>query len=52
MEVAWVTVTFLNQLQNDSLLWDRLLALPQLFSDGSVDQMLRTLEDILKHLQG
>ncbi|CAI5656359.1 unnamed protein product [Oreochromis niloticus] len=52
MEVAWVTVTFLNQLQNDNLLWDRLLALPQLFSDGSVDQMLRTLEDVLKHLQG
>ncbi|XP_003445395.1 LOW QUALITY PROTEIN: ATP-binding cassette sub-family A member 12 [Oreochromis niloticus] len=52
MEVAWVTVTFLNQLQNDNLLWERLLALPQLFSDGSVDQMLRTLEDVLKHLQG
>uniref|UniRef100_A0A671U5T1 ATP binding cassette subfamily A member 12 n=1 Tax=Sparus aurata TaxID=8175 RepID=A0A671U5T1_SPAAU len=42
----------IDQLQNETSLWDTLLAIPRLFSSGSVDQVLRSAEVLLTSIQG
>ncbi|XP_073329250.1 uncharacterized protein abca12 [Pagrus major] len=44
---AGVVVLVIDQLQNETSLWDTLLAIPRLFSNGSVDQVLGSAEVLL-----
>nr|XP_046260291.1 glucosylceramide transporter ABCA12 [Scatophagus argus] len=49
--VAGMVVLVFDELQNQTSLWDTLLAVPQLFSSGSVDQMLSSAKALLTDLQ-
>lgn len=49
--VGMAMVVF-DQLQNQISLWDNLLAIPELFSSGSVDQVLASAETLLTNIQG
>ncbi|XP_036965803.1 ATP-binding cassette sub-family A member 12 isoform X3 [Acanthopagrus latus] len=49
---AGFAMLVINQLQNETPLWDTLLAIPRLFSSGSVDQVLRSTEVLLTSIQG
>ncbi|XP_071316090.1 ATP-binding cassette sub-family A member 13 [Trachinotus anak] len=54
-EMAMVTgmaVLVFDELQNQTSLWESLLAVPQLFSQGSVDQVLSSSEVLLTNIQG
>lgn len=50
--MAGMAVLVFDQLQNQTSLWDSLLAIPQLFSSGSVDQVLGSTETLLTDIQG
>lgn len=50
--VAGVAVLVFDQLQNQSSLWESLLALPRLFTAGSFDQVLGSAEALLTNIQG
>lgn len=50
--MAGMAVSVFDQLQNQTLLWESLLGLPQLFSHGSVDQVLGSTEVLLTNIQG
>ncbi|XP_061579710.1 glucosylceramide transporter ABCA12 [Cololabis saira] len=52
LSVAGMTVSLFHQLQNDTSLWENLVALPQLFSPGSVDQALNSTKALLTNIQG
>uniref|UniRef100_A0A8C9YEQ3 ATP binding cassette subfamily A member 12 n=1 Tax=Sander lucioperca TaxID=283035 RepID=A0A8C9YEQ3_SANLU len=52
MMVAEAAVLAFNQLQNQTSLWESLLAIPQLSSSGSVDQVLANAEALLTNIQG
>ncbi|XP_078117794.1 uncharacterized protein abca12 isoform X3 [Sander vitreus] len=52
MTVAEAAVLAFNQLQNHTSLWESLLAIPQLSSSGSVDQVLANAEALLTNIQG
>lgn len=47
-----MAVVVFDQLQNQTSLWDSLLAIPQLFSSGSVDQVLASAGTLLTNIQG
>ncbi|XP_035533108.1 ATP-binding cassette sub-family A member 12 [Morone saxatilis] len=49
---AGMAVLLFDQLQNQTSLWESLLAIPKLFSSGSVDQVLGTTETLLTNVQG
>ncbi|XP_050926506.1 LOW QUALITY PROTEIN: glucosylceramide transporter ABCA12 [Lates calcarifer] len=49
---AGMMLMLFDQLQNQTSLWDSLLALPQLLSHGSVDQVLASTEVLLTNIQG
>ncbi|KAK2839662.1 hypothetical protein Q5P01_013402 [Channa striata] len=51
MTAAGTTVLMFDQLQNQTSLWETLLAIPQLFSSSS-DQVLNSTEALLADLQG
>lgn len=51
MTVAGAAVMLFDQLQNQSSLWESLLALPQLFTSGSLDELLATAEALLTNIQ-
>ncbi|XP_042350102.1 glucosylceramide transporter ABCA12 [Plectropomus leopardus] len=51
MTVAGTAVLLFDYLQNQTSLWESLLAIPQLFTSGSVDQALTTAEDLLTNIQ-
>ncbi|KAM4558332.1 uncharacterized protein abca12 [Odontesthes bonariensis] len=51
LSVAGTTVLLFDQLQNETSLWESLLALPQLFSPHSVDQALSSTETLLTNIQ-
>lgn len=50
--VAGVAVLVFDQLQNQTSLWESLLAIPQLFTAGSFDQVLDSGEALLTNIQG
>ncbi|XP_034550567.1 uncharacterized protein abca12 [Notolabrus celidotus] len=50
--LAGVAVVVFDQLQNQTSLWESLLALPELFSSGSIDQVLDSAESLLSNVQG
>ncbi|XP_038576238.1 uncharacterized protein abca12 isoform X3 [Micropterus salmoides] len=50
--MAGMGVLVFDQLQNQTSLWESLLAIPQLFSPGSVDQVLGSAESLLTNIQG
>ncbi|CAL8266921.1 unnamed protein product [Lota lota] len=50
--IAAQVVVMFDQLQNHSALWDNLLAIPQLLSNTSVDQVLAEVEALLTNTQG
>ncbi|XP_040913792.1 ATP-binding cassette sub-family A member 12 [Toxotes jaculatrix] len=50
--VAGMVVLVFDQLQNQTSLWESLLAVPQLLSHGSVDQVLSSTEVLLTNIQG
>lgn len=52
MTTTGMAVLVFNQLQNQTSLWDTLLAIPKLFSSGSVDQTLTVTEALLTNMQG
>jgi len=52
LSVAGTMVLLFDQLQNETSLWESLLALPQLFSPHSVDQALSSTETLLTNIQG
>ncbi|TDH06958.1 hypothetical protein EPR50_G00119380 [Perca flavescens] len=52
MTVAEAAMLVFNQLQNQTSLWESLLAIPQLSSSGSVDQVLANAEVLLTNIQG
>lgn len=52
MTAAGMAVLVFDQLQNQTSLWDSLLAVPQLFSSGSADQVLGNAEALLTNVQG
>lgn len=52
MTVAGMAVLVFDQLQNQTSLWESLLAIPQLFSPNSLDQVLDNTEDLLTNIQG
>ncbi|KAG8000730.1 ATP-binding cassette sub-family A member 12, partial [Nibea albiflora] len=52
MTTVGMAVLAFNQLQNHTSLWETLLAIPKLFSSGSVDQALSTTEALLTNIQG
>lgn len=47
-----MVVLVVDQLQNQTSLWDSLLAVPQLLSSGSVDEALGNMETLLTNIQG
>ncbi|XP_051259483.1 uncharacterized protein abca12 isoform X6 [Dicentrarchus labrax] len=49
---AGMAVLLFDQLQSQTSLWESLLAIPKLFSSGSVDQVLGTTETLLTNVQG
>ncbi|KAG7503728.1 ATP-binding cassette sub-family A member 12 [Solea senegalensis] len=49
---AGMSLLMIAHLQNETVLWESLLAIPQLFSSGSVDQVLATVEGLLISMQG
>ncbi|MEQ2251418.1 hypothetical protein ILYODFUR_010724, partial [Ilyodon furcidens] len=51
ISMAGATVMFFDQLQNETLMWETLLALPNLFSAGSLDEMLNNTETLLTNIQ-
>uniref|UniRef100_A0A8C6M0S8 ATP binding cassette subfamily A member 12 n=1 Tax=Nothobranchius furzeri TaxID=105023 RepID=A0A8C6M0S8_NOTFU len=51
MGVAGTAVVFLNELQNQTAVWENLLAIPDIFSSSSVDQTLIITEALIKNLQ-
>ncbi|XP_060944020.1 uncharacterized protein abca12 [Limanda limanda] len=52
MTAAGLGVMVFDQLQNQTSLWESLLVLPQLFSNGSIDQGLHNTEVLLTNIQG
>ncbi|XP_070694461.1 uncharacterized protein abca12 [Pempheris klunzingeri] len=50
--VAGMAVMVYNQLQNQTSLWESLLAVPQLLSSGSFDQVLNSIEVLLTNIEG
>uniref|UniRef100_A0A673B806 ATP-binding cassette, sub-family A (ABC1), member 12 n=1 Tax=Sphaeramia orbicularis TaxID=375764 RepID=A0A673B806_9TELE len=52
VNVVGATLFFFDHLQNQSSLWEAFLALPQLFSSTSVDQIAGTAEALLTNIQG
>uniref|UniRef100_A0A665XAY9 ATP-binding cassette, sub-family A (ABC1), member 12 n=1 Tax=Echeneis naucrates TaxID=173247 RepID=A0A665XAY9_ECHNA len=50
--VTGMALSVFSQLQNETMLWESLLALPQLFTHSSVDQMLSSTEVLLTNIQG
>ncbi|XP_059199203.1 glucosylceramide transporter ABCA12 [Centropristis striata] len=51
MTAAGAAMMVFDKLQNQTSLWETLLAVPQLFSSGSVDQFLNSAEVLLTNLQ-
>ncbi|XP_069010699.1 uncharacterized protein abca12 [Embiotoca jacksoni] len=51
MTVAGATVMLFNQLQNEASLWETLIAIPQLFSPGTLDQALDSMKALLTNIQ-
>lgn len=51
MSAAGMGVMLFNQLQNETSLWETLLAVPQLLSAGSVNQVVDTTEVLLTNIQ-
>uniref|UniRef100_A0A3Q2QFZ9 ATP binding cassette subfamily A member 12 n=1 Tax=Fundulus heteroclitus TaxID=8078 RepID=A0A3Q2QFZ9_FUNHE len=51
MSLAGGAVMFFDQLQNETLLWESLLALPRLFSVDSIDGLLNSTETLLTSIQ-
>ncbi|XP_041662328.1 ATP-binding cassette sub-family A member 12 [Cheilinus undulatus] len=49
--LAGMAVVVFDQLQNQTSLWESLLAIPQLFHSGSVDEVLDNAENLLTNLQ-
>lgn len=47
-----MVVLVVDQLQNQTSLWDSLLAVPRLLSSGSVDEALGNMETLLTNIQG
>uniref|UniRef100_A0A3Q1F1V9 ATP-binding cassette, sub-family A (ABC1), member 12 n=1 Tax=Acanthochromis polyacanthus TaxID=80966 RepID=A0A3Q1F1V9_9TELE len=52
MKLAGKLMLVVNQLQNETSLWENLLAIPELLSPGSVDEKLGSTETLLTELQG
>ncbi|XP_037646004.1 ATP-binding cassette sub-family A member 12 isoform X9 [Sebastes umbrosus] len=52
MTVAAAAVMVFDKLQNHTSLWESLLAIPQLLSSGSFDQVLASAEVLLTNVQG
>ncbi|XP_070770245.1 uncharacterized protein abca12 [Enoplosus armatus] len=50
--VAGMAVLVFDQLQNQTSLWESLLAIPQFSSPGSADQVLDSAEALLTNIQG
>ncbi|XP_054642461.1 uncharacterized protein abca12 isoform X2 [Dunckerocampus dactyliophorus] len=50
-KVVWSVILVFQELQNQNSLWESLLAFPQLFSEGSLDQMLDIAEVFLTNIQ-
>ncbi|XP_061548446.1 glucosylceramide transporter ABCA12 [Phycodurus eques] len=51
-KVIGAVILVFQEMQNQSPLWESLLAIPQLFSAGSRDQMLDTAATLLTNIQG
>ncbi|XP_044222425.1 glucosylceramide transporter ABCA12 [Thunnus albacares] len=52
MTFAGMAVLVFDQLQNQSSLWESLLAIPEFFSPSSLDQALDNTEAVLTNIQG
>ncbi|XP_041858132.1 ATP-binding cassette sub-family A member 12 isoform X2 [Melanotaenia boesemani] len=52
LSVAGMTVLLFDQLQNETSLWESLLAFPELLSSRSIDQTLSGTKDLLTNIQG
>ncbi|KAK5861274.1 hypothetical protein PBY51_022684 [Eleginops maclovinus] len=52
MSLAGVAVLLFDQLQNQTSLWETLLAIPKLLTSGSIDQGLDSADILLTNLQG
>lgn len=50
--VFGMAVMMIDQMQNQTSLWESLLALPWLFTQGSVDQVLGSADVLLVNIQG
>uniref|UniRef100_A0A8D3AAC7 ATP binding cassette subfamily A member 12 n=1 Tax=Scophthalmus maximus TaxID=52904 RepID=A0A8D3AAC7_SCOMX len=50
--VFGMAVMMIDQMQNQTSLWESLLALPRLFTQGSVDQVLGSADVLLVNIQG
>ncbi|XP_029967302.1 uncharacterized protein abca12 isoform X2 [Salarias fasciatus] len=51
LSAAGVAVMLFSQLQNESVLWESLLAFPQMFSSGSEADLLSSTDALLTHIQ-
>ncbi|XP_074551452.1 uncharacterized protein LOC141808677 [Halichoeres trimaculatus] len=49
--IAGMGIVVLDQLQNQTSLWESLLALPEVFSSGSVDKMIDSTESLISSIQ-
>lgn len=49
--VAGTAVVVIQQLQNNSSVWESLLVVPQLFQAASVDQVLGDTENLLTNIE-
>lgn len=52
MMTAGMSVMVFDQLQNQTSLWESLLAIPKILSSGSVDEALGNTETLLTNIQG
>uniref|UniRef100_A0A3Q1B3N0 ABC transporter domain-containing protein n=1 Tax=Amphiprion ocellaris TaxID=80972 RepID=A0A3Q1B3N0_AMPOC len=52
MKLAGKVMLLVDQMQNETSMWENLLAIPELFSPGSVDEKLSSTEALLTELQG
>ncbi|CAN9497876.1 unnamed protein product [Ophioblennius macclurei] len=51
LSVAGVGVMLFNQMQNETVLWESLLAFPQFFFSGSEGELLSSTDALLTHIQ-
>lgn len=49
--LAGGTVMFFDQLQNETSMWENLLAFPKLFSANSLEDMLNNTQTLLTNLK-